>query len=446
MGAEPATLEPRRTRRPDRRTRRAAREVAFGAVLAGLVLLAGPGAAWTGLLALVTIVVLVLMRLFHVRRGPPSRVAAVAAGIMLAVAALAYVGAMLGPSNSTLGIRSVEWMRDNGARGLVNSAERLWYSLTAPSKGGPGLANLPSAGIATPGAAQAGSPRKRLPARALPHSYRPHRLRAVLSPALPGEGVWHPTQARFASRAASPPVLVTTYRPSADYPRIVAGVAWFDHMRTRIALIPGIKEPPSGRFGSSEVPPSKRASLLATFNSGFKHHDSGGGFYTQGRLLEPLVPGVGSIVGLRNGRMDVRAWSGGSRPGRGISFVRQNLPLIVDHGRINPNLSDGPAWGATLGNAILVWRSGVGVDRRGNLIYAAAPEETVGGMARILLHAGAVRAVELDINSYWVTLNTYAYTGARGARALLPAMHRSAQRYLSPDDRDFFAVYLHKGS
>ena len=145
-------------------------------------------------------------------------------------------------------------------------------------------------------------------------------------------------------------------------------------------------------------------------------------------------------VRLANGRMDVRTWNGGVRPGPGVTFARQNLPLIVDHGRPNPNLDNGPAWGVAVGGSVMVWRSGLGVDRRGNLIYAAAPDQTVRGLARILIHAGAVRAMELDINSYWVTLNSYRKTGGRGARKLLAGMTRPALRYLSPDDRDFFAV------
>jgi hypothetical protein len=237
-------------------------------------------------------------------------------------------------------------------------------------------------------------------------------------------------------------MLVATYRPDPDYPRVVAGVAWFDHTRTTVALYPGIKEPPVSGGGPYQVPQSRRHSLLATFNSGFKHSDSGGGFFAHGRLFEPLVAGKGTILAYGDGRVTVRSWSGGPHPGAGVSLARQNLPLLVTGGRPNPNINDGSAWGATLGNAVLVWRSGVGVDAHGNLIYAAAPERTALGMARILIHAGAVRAVELDINSYWVTLNSYAGSGAKGARALLPSMHRSAQRYLSPDDRDFFAVYL----
>ena len=51
------------------------------------------------------------------------------------------------------------------------------------------------------------------------------------------------------------------------------------------------------------------------------------------------------------------------------------------------------------------------------------------------------RAMELDINSEWVTFNFYGGWGARLPTKLLPGMHREATRYLEPDDRDFFAVF-----
>jgi hypothetical protein len=266
-------------------------------------------------------------------------------------------------------------------------------------------------------------------------------VRPVIHPALAGEGAWDVTSPLFA-RAQSPPVLVTAYRPDPSYPRVVAGLAWFDHRRTAISLYPGLHEPPDGGgLRLAAVPPSARGALLATFNGAFKHADGRGGFFAHGRLYEPLVRGMATIVGSRGGGVDVRTWTGGPAPPSSVLFARQNLPLIVQHGRPNPSLNDSAQWGATLGNAIMVWRSGVGVDGHGNLIYAAAPQQTVGGLARILIHAGAMRAMELDINSYWVTLNTYGRPGARDPHSLLATMNRPPQRYLSPDDRDFFAVY-----
>jgi len=435
------------------RVRRTALELVGGPALALALLAAGMGLGPGVLVAAAALVGSLavghgLSRRAARRRGRRRitqvhvgvRVVQVAAGCLLALAALSWTRAILRPSNSSIGIRSVEWVRDNGGAWLVNDIERAYYSLDAPAKGGPALRNLPVAGVAV-------QPRQHAPrashhrARRRRRTHLPKRVRPVIAPRLPGEGSWRTTRAQF-SRAAEPPILITSYRPDPSYPRVVAGLAWFDHRRTRVSLYPGIQEPPGGGSSSGgQVPDAHRRALLATFNGGFKHADGHGGFFSAGRLLEPLIPGQGSIVVRSDGRVDVRAWRGGARPGPGITTVRQNLPLIVDRGRPNPNLSDGPEWGATLGNAILVWRSGVGVDRHGNLIYAAAPEQTVSGLAQILIHAGAVRAVELDINSYWVTLNTYSASGARGAQPLLPTMQRPATRYLSPDDRDFFAVY-----
>jgi hypothetical protein len=239
-------------------------------------------------------------------------------------------------------------------------------------------------------------------------------------------------------------VLVTSYRPDPNYPQMVAGVAWIDSAATSTQLYPGRAEPavsmPSR--GPMEVPASMRSRLVATFNSAFKLSDSGGGFASNGHTYAPMRDGTATIVRYRDGRIDIVDWTGGASAGADVAYARQNLPLIVSGGQLNANLSDGPEWGATLGNAVRVWRSGVGVDARGNLIYAVANDQTVGSLASILQHAGAIRAMELDINTYWPSFITYRSAGAVGAANLLPGMDRSPQRYLTPDDRDFFSVYL----
>jgi hypothetical protein len=98
-----------------------------------------------------------------------------------------------------------------------------------------------------------------------------------------------------------------------------------------------------------------------------------------------------------------------------------------------------------VGNAVRVWRSGLGIDAHGNLIYAAADIQTAQSLAQILRRAGAVRAMELDINSAWTTFNFYGAWSAGNPQKLLPGMDRPATRYLTPDDRDFFALYAHGG-
>jgi hypothetical protein len=363
-------------------------------------------------------------------RRPHSirRIASLAAVIALVPSVISYAGALSTRSNSGLGVRTVEWLRDQGARGLVNAAENAYYTLEAPATGGPGLHSLPQAGVSA-------SPRKRVTAH-----YLPGRIRPLIHPALAGEGTWRAVTPRPGAR---PPVEVATFRSDPNYPRMVAGVAWIDHTRTSLHLYPGLLEPSvTLPRGAAEVPLVDRAHLLATFNSGFKLADSHGGFAINGQTYAPMQFGKATVIGYASGRVDVIDWLGPSRVGPSVTFARQNLPLIVDGGQPNQNLSNGPEWGATLGNAVRVWRSGVGIDHHGNLIYAAADQQTVGSLAAILIHAGAVRAMEMDINSYWDSFISYAHSNAGAPRNLLPSMVRTPQRYLTPDDRDFFAAYL----
>jgi len=351
------------------------------------------------------------------------RIVVLAALILLLDLVVSFWSAMAGPSNVSFGVRAVEWLRDNGAAGMVSDIEGVYYSLNAPATGGPPLKRLPRVGSATH----------------VPYaSYAPPPIAPVIAPALPGEGQWHGTGPLVGGVA---PVLVTTFRPDPNYPQLVAGVAWIDHTRTRLALYPGRYEPPNDGSQQAQVPPQLRSSLLATFNSGFKLEDSGGGFFSQGHVYAPLRYGQATLIGYSDGAADVRTWTGGPAPGPGIAFARQNLPLIVRDGRLNPALSNDSLWGATLGNAVRVWRSGVGVDAHGNIIYAAADIQTAQSLAEVLQHAGVVRAMELDINYEWTTFNFYGTFGAGEPAKLLPDMSRPATRYLSPDDRDFFAVY-----
>ncbi|MGH2869583.1 MAG: hypothetical protein ACRDNK_18710 [Solirubrobacteraceae bacterium] len=349
------------------------------------------------------------------------RALALAFALCLVPIAFSYGGMLMGASNSSFTIRSFEWLRDHGAATLASTIESVYYSWNAPATGGPALRKL---AIKAHGTA----------------AVHPPDVAPIIHPAVPQEGVWVPTETWSGSSA---PVQITQFRTDPLYPQMVAGVAWIDTRRASVVLYPGRLEPSvSLPRGLMEVPPSLRSRLLATFNSGFKLQDSHGGYALAGVTYAPLQNGLGTIVGYRDGHIDVQAWSYGPQAPPGVAFARQNLPLIVSGGQPNPNLGDGPEWGATLGNAVRVWRSGIGVDARGNLIYAAASDQTVGSLARILIHAGAIRAMQLDINSYWVTFNSYAASNAGQPSSLLSSMTRPLTRYLSADDRDFFAVYL----
>ena len=241
-------------------------------------------------------------------------------------------------------------------------------------------------------------------------------------------------------------MLVTTFRPQPDDPSVVAYVAWFDHRRTTVAYYPGASEPPSAAVrGPMMIPHDQRWRLLATFNSGFVYTQGLNGSVDNGRVNEPLHAGNATLIQYRNGRVAIVKWSGGANAGPDVAFARQSLAPIVWNGRLNPGLNTDPnsyQWGYTLGHVGLVWRTGLGIDHHGDLIFVVANNQTVVSLARILQHAGAVRAMELDINPEWHTLITYNHR----YRQLVPTMvepqpMQSANRYLTPDNRDFFAVY-----
>lgn len=360
------------------------------------------------------------------------RIVLLALAIALVPVAISWVNALSRPRNIGLGVTSVEWLRSHGGNPLVSQIENWYYTLTAPSKGGPPLKSLPSVGIAAGGGAEG-----------LTQVYRPPRIKPVIHPALPGEGVWH---AAAAHAGPQPPVLLTTFRSDPEYPQFVAGVAWIDSRRTHLAYMPGLAEPPEiSHRGPAEVPSALRKRVVATFNGGFPLETSNAGLIYRGETVAPMVNGIATLVEYRDGRIDIVRWGHGASADSHVWFAKQNLPPIVYEGKLNPNLSDGPEWGATVNNAVRVWRSGLGIDSHGNLIYAAANYQTVGSLAEILKRAGAVRALELDINEDWTSFITYRRPGAIEPSNLLPEMFRPNTRYLTPDERDFFAVYSRGG-
>ena len=90
--------------------------------------------------------------------------------------------------------------------------------------------------------------------------------------------------------------------------------------------------------------------------------------------------------------------------------------------------------------------SGVGVTPSGALVYAGGVD-SVYSLAQVLAHAGAVRAMEMDINGPFVDF--FSYNTPPGAQAtpaegtkLIPDMTSSPARYLTiPSSRDFVAMF-----
>ena len=124
--------------------------------------------------------------------------------------------------------------------------------------------------------------------------------------------------------------------------------------------------------------------LVAAFNGGFMMNPAGGGYYTQGRIIDTLRRGAASLVIYADGSVDVGAWGSDVRMTPNVVGVRQNLVPLVAGGRPTPQAAspDWRAWGSTCGAASCAasvpgiehqWRSGLGITADGALVYAAGP-------------------------------------------------------------------------
>ena len=389
------------------------------------------------------------------RRRWPRVVLAVVL-VLLLVPAVSFTRAITASNSLTVGERAAEWMRDNHLGPVLNKVENWWYSGHAPKEGGaPDRAISTDEPAADTTTSSTAAPVHHLPAPApvaVPDGVLP----------VPGEGQW---QGVGPVLDGAPALYTTQVRPDSVHTSLLSGLAWMDPQRLRFELHPGTTEPGGKWNVPSQVPTAERPDLVAAFNSAFRMQDSRGGFYLDGQTKGQLRDGAASLVIYKDGSATVGQWGRDVSLTPDVAAVRQNLNLIIDNGGGPPNLAGRPpapaapgtpapglddnsngAWGDTLGNKVLVWRSAVCVTANGALVYGYGDGLGALSLAQLMLRAGCVRAMELDINKSWTTFNSYAGTLADPAAVsgtkLLPEQQKGADRYLSNDARDFVAVLV----
>ncbi len=205
-----------------------------------------------------------------------------------------------------------------------------------------------------------------------------------------------------------------------------AGVAWMDTRLLSARLYSGSLSPGGGPYHyTAPIQPAQAASLVAAFNGGFQMKTAGGGYYTTGSLIDPLVSGAASLVIYSDGTVDVGAWGTDVTMTANVVSVRQNLVPLVAGGQPTPQAAsaDWQSWGNTCGATSCAptvpgiehqWRSGVGVTAGGALVYAAGPALDPLQLAQVLVRAGVIRGMQLDINPDWPVLATYDPTTPGG--------------------------------
>ena len=347
---------------------------------------------------------------------------------LVLAAGCSYVEAIQAPGNLSVTERSVEWLRGHYFGDAVSSAEALYYSHHQPAIGGT-LSSLPHQ-TSTATITQ-GNPSD--PVGVTPLAANP----------LSGEGTWRPLGDPVNGTAA---MQVAYLRPDNMHGGLLAAVVRIDQHLARFALVPGSQEPGNSPWpASDQLNRTQIPLLLAGFNSGFRIADSRGGFALGGRQSGTLRAGAATAVINADGTLDVGAWNAEVSASDHPVAVRQNLDLIVDGGKLTAGLDSnaGDRWGRTVGNTLYVWRSGLGIDAQGRILYLASSGLTVTTLAELLQRAGAVRAMELDINHSWVSFNAFHHSpdASLVGTKLLDGMSKSESRYLAPDSRDFFAVF-----
>ncbi|MDA8196888.1 MAG: hypothetical protein M0019_06755 [Actinomycetota bacterium] len=265
-----------------------------------------------------------------------------------------------------------------------------------------------------------------------------------LSPMIPGadptEGVWSPIGTNAGPGFATFETFVTPY---AGGPKV--SVAWINQDYAQVQMFAGTSQPGGSWPYEGSIPQSLWPKLIGAFEGGFIFNQSNGGWYADGRYGLPLVQGAASIVSYSNGTVDIGAWGSEVSMTPSVTGVRQNLIPLVDNGRVVAAANQNPlvTWGFSLGNILNTWRSGLGITASGALIYVGGPGLSPAELGAVLVWAGAIRGMQLDMNPYWVNYIQYTYgqNGLQGSD-LLPNMNLGPSHYLNGFWRDFLAVLL----
>lgn len=363
-----------------------------------------------------------------------------------------------GAANISLFVRVVETTRRVLGPAPVAIVEDAWYGLrnvvrrvaaylqppapvavavTGPKPAEPRVGRIPS------------TMRSLLPSRPRPAAPAFTATAVAVPAAWPlaaGEGRWTPAGPTI---DGAPSMERTFVLPDASQPAVRVDLVWMNAHVLHFHLVAGTTNPhaASGIHGPGQVPAAALPHLVAAFDGNFKRIQgqySGFGFRADNVTYIPPTVGLATFAVYADGEVALGSWGTDILPTPLPNNLMQNLSLIVDNGQVVPSAitSNASRWGLTVGNAIRVWRSALGITANGNLIYAAGPITTAQNLALALRAAGAVRAMELDINSYWVTFNFYHdASGVVSGTKLISTMTRSATRYVSaPDARDFVYV------
>ncbi len=265
---------------------------------------------------------------------------------------------------------------------------------------------------------------------------------------LPGEGQWSILQ--LSQFGANQNMARTFVTPDPKRSYAITSVVKMNMQNLRLHAIAGTEQPggPIGNGGTGIIPFADQAGgkLVAAFNGGFQYKDGQFGMMVGQKTYVPLRLGLGTLIVRQNGTVAIETYQGNHADYAGAVAVRQNGPPIVENGQVTDATAAGgmARWGLTVTNSMYTWRSGIGVTKDGDLLYAVGPSLNVNTLAAALQAAGAINAIQLDINPYWVRFVTYEPNGTNSYthQSLLKDMHDGGNNFLHGYNKDFFYLML----
>ena len=260
----------------------------------------------------------------------------------------------------------------------------------------------------------------------------------------PGEGRWHP----FASTRSGPVLWATTVHPLAKQPDVIATYALFNPARVHAALFNGTVLPGGGPWNNgARVMPAAQPALLGAFNGGFLFKHIKGGYFTESRVVKPLIDGDATLAIGVDGRIVLGKYGRDlTNDGSWVS-MRQNLPPVIDGGRqaVTTATEQGSPfiyWGDDYGHVTLDRRSAICRRADGLLTYIVTERVDITGLANVLLAAQCDFAMELDINGSWPQFVSFtpSASGPPTAIGLTPTMTH-LNRVITGSTKDFIALF-----
>lgn len=264
----------------------------------------------------------------------------------------------------------------------------------------------------------------------------------VAKDALPGEGVWTPIKT-----ASSDALLAQTFlRPDTQRDYAIVALVKLNMQKLSINAVAGTWEPgEAAKRGPGKVPEDiqKSNTLIAAFNGGFQKKDGAYGMIVGNETYLPLQKGLATLVLYKDKVPQLFRYTGQTL--QDYSAVRQNGPMLIENGKIVTSSAawNMQTWGLTTTNTMYTWRSGLGITKSGDLIYAVGPSLVPETLALALQRAGATNAMQLDINPVWVRFVLYNSlgNGRYTYHMLLKDMSDGGLAYVTGYQKDFFYVY-----